>query len=230
MIRYMSAAVFAAGALSLAGSAQAEDCNTCELFPPINNNQSFTHAVITNKVNVNLDSVAGDVKVSGTAVANNLSIDAGTGTTGQINNVQTFASYGTNISSTVNVAPVTHGAGDFGGKLDVDNTVVANNASIKLGACCTTAPEVNNTQTVFYDPTATTNVALNSVAGDVDINTTSVANNLSIEGRVAQINNVQNSSWAPVNSTTNVSIGAVGAGLSVVGTAVGNNMSWKLGS
>jgi hypothetical protein len=188
MLRYMSAAVFAAGALSIAGSAQAQ-CATCELFPPINNTQSFK-GVITNKVNVKLDSVAGDVEVNGTAVGNNLSIDAGTGTTGQINNVQTFAA-GSDLSSTVNVTAVTTGSGDFGGKLEVANTAVANNASIKLGACCTTAPEVNNHQSASFDPTATTNVALNSVASDVEINTTAVVNNMSIEGRVAQINNVQ---------------------------------------
>jgi len=102
MLRYMSAIAFAAGALSIAGSAQAQ-CAACELFPPINNTQSFTHAVLTNAVNVKVDGVHGDLKVNGTAVANNLSIDAGEGTTGTINNNQSFASYGTNISSTVNV-------------------------------------------------------------------------------------------------------------------------------
>jgi len=84
-------------------------------------------------------------------------------------------------------AAKTAGLGDVGGALGVENTVVANNASIKLGACCTTAPTVNNVQTVSYDPTAIANVNLNTVGGDVDVANTAVANNLSIEGRVAQI-------------------------------------------
>ncbi|OYU69600.1 MAG: hypothetical protein CFE28_06055 [Alphaproteobacteria bacterium PA2] len=227
MLRYMSAIAFAAGALSIAGSAQAQ-CSACELFPPINNTQTFTHAVLTNAVNVKVDGVHGDLKVSGTAVANNLSIDAGEGTTGTINNNQSFASYGTNISSTVNVGAKTAGLGDVGGALDVENTVVANNASIKLGACCTTAPTVNNVQTVSYDPTAIANVNLNTVGGDVDVANTAVANNLSIEGRVAQINNTQTSSWAPVNATANVNLGYAGANVNVSGSAIGNNLSWKL--
>lgn len=227
MLRSISALALAAGVLTIAGSAQAQ-CSTCELFPPINNTQVFTHAIISNTVNAAVNNVGGDLKVSGTAVGNNLSIDAGAGTTGTINNSQSFASYGSNVSSTVNVAASTAGHGDIGGDLTIDNTAVANNASIKLGACCTTAPTINNNQNASYDPSATTNVRLDGVGGDAAITTTAVANNISIEGRVAQINNTQTSSWAPVLATTNANIANVGGNLSITGAAIGNNLSWKL--
>ena len=230
MKKYLATAAFVAVTFAAAGSASALDCN-CELFPPINNNQSFIHAKIDNVVNAKIGTAVGDVKVTGTAVGNNLSIDAGTGTTGTINNKQVFAGYGNMISSTVNVSGTTTTNGVLNGKLTVANTAVANNASIKLGGCtttCSNAPVINNNQSVAYDPTATTNVSLASVSGLADISTTSIGNNLSVEGRVAAFNNVQSMSWAPINSITNVSIGAAGAGVNINGTAIGNNASWNL--
>jgi hypothetical protein len=111
----------------------------------------------------------------------------------------------------------------------VDNTAVANNASIKLGACCTSAPALENTQTVSWDPTATTNVLLPSVTGASAINTTAVGNNLSVEGRIASLSTRQTDTWAPIQAFSNVTIGSVGAGgLTIGNTAVGNNASWSL--
>ena len=64
----------------------------------------------------------------------------------------------------------------------------------------------------------------------MNINTTAVANNLSITGQAMQINNVQSTAWAPVYAFTNVSVGAVGGAFNVSGTAVGNNVSVKPGT
>jgi len=229
MKRYLTAAAFAAVAFASAGSASALDCTTCELFPPITNVQTFAHGYVKSEVNAKVGVAVGDVKVTGTAVGNNLSIDAGTGTTGRISNTQNFAGYNDLLISTVNVTGTTNTNGTLGGKLTVDNTAVANNASIKLGACCTSAPAIENTQTVSWDPTATTNVLLTSVTGASAINTTAVGNNLSVEGRIASLTNRQTDTLAPIQAFSNVTIGSVGAGgLTIGNTAVGNNASWSL--
>ncbi len=229
MKRYLTAAAFAAVAFASAGSASALDCTTCELFPPITNVQTFAHGYVKSEVNAKVGVAVGDVKVTGTAVGNNLSIDAGTGTTGKISNTQNFAGYNDLLISTVNVTGTTNSNGTLGGKLTVDNTAVANNASIKLGACCTSAPVIENTQTVSWDPTATTNVLLPSVTGASAINTTAVGNNLSVEGRIASLTNRQTDTWAPIQAFSNITIGSVGAGgLTIANTAVGNNASWSL--
>jgi len=104
MNRYLAATAFVAnrlfsGRLRL-GSID-NPCSTCELFPPINNTQVFEHGYIKAEVNAHVGSAIGDVKVSGTAVGNNLSVDAGAGTVGVVNNVQKFAGYGDMLSSTV---------------------------------------------------------------------------------------------------------------------------------
>ena len=226
---FLSSAAFAALACAAAGSASALDapCSNCELFPPITNVQTFENGFVKAEVNAHIATAVGDVKVSGTAVGNNLSIDAGAGTTGKIVNMQSFAGYGDLLSSTVNVTGTTSTNGAFGGKLTVDNTAVANNASIKLGACCTTAPGIENTQTLSWDSTAITNVQLASVTGAADINTTAVGNNLSIEGRIGSLTNNQTDSWASIQAISNVTLGALGAGLTIATTAVGNNASWK---
>ena len=229
MKRYLTAAAFAAVAFASAGSASPLDCTTCELFPPITNVQTFAHGYVKSEVNAKVGVAVGDVKVTGTAVGNNLSIDAGTGTTGKISNTQNFAGYNDLLISTVNVTGTTNSNGTLGGKLTVDNTAVANNASIKLGACCTSAPVIENTQTVSWDPTATTNVLLPSVTGASAINTTAVGNNLSVEGRIASLTNRQTDTWAPIQAFSNITIGSVGAGgLTIANTAVGNNASWSL--
>ncbi|MEI6439135.1 MAG: hypothetical protein WCO83_02910 [Alphaproteobacteria bacterium] len=226
---YVASTVFAALASVAAGSAMALDvpCSTCELFPPITNVQTFEHGFVKAEVNAHIATAVGNVKVAGTAVGNNLSIDAGAGTTGKIVNTQSFAGYGDLLSSTVNVTGTTSTDGGFGGKLTVDNTAVANNASIKLGACCTTAPAIENTQILSWDRTAVTNVQLASVTGATDINTTAVGNNLSVEGRIGSLSNNQTDSWASIQAISNVTLGALGAGLTIATTAVGNNASWK---
>lgn len=215
MKRSITAAAIAFGALAIAGSAQAEDCKACEIYPKINNVQVASHTRVQSNVHVNVEKVAGNATVSGTAVGNNLSYKVN-GIVGPINNYQSFAGV---VESNVDVNMNT-----VGGRLRVDNTAVSNNANLEF--CCTA--EVNNTQIAKNDPTANTNVTLNSVAGNAAISTTAVANNLSITGQAQLINNTQILRRAPVIANTTVNIANnVGGHLNVTGTAVGNNISVK---
>lgn len=215
-MKYMMMMAAGLGALVMAGSVQAQDCTSCELYPAVNNVQVQDHATVTAVNNLNVNNAA-SITASGTAVGNNISVDGSDTSYSTISNNQNFGSYGANVSSALNVQGKT-----VGGDVNLTNAAIANNAQVTVG----TAAVLNNSQTSYYDPQATTQASIGWAGGDLASSTTAVANNLSVTGRIQALNNNQSSTSNPVTATSNITAN-VGGAVNVSATAIGNNINLK---
>jgi hypothetical protein len=161
----------------------------------------------------NIDTVAGDAAVQGSAGGNTMDITTMNNT--MVNNSQTVGS-GSSIASDINV-----GINNIGGSVGIQNQAVCNSVSVSTDP--TFASTRNFQQCNAADPSQSINTTITNVAGDAAVMGSSMGNSFEADSNAPnmpiwnkQINN------ATVASTVNANVYNVGGSTSLSSSAIGN--------